>query len=125
MPISTLDHINFRATRELLDELRDFYCHVVGLSVGSRPPFSVQGYWLYAGDRAIVHLSVADADDDCPADVSSTFAHIAFACSDRASYERRLEESGVQYDVAVVPDLGVTQLFFKDPAGNGIELSFA
>ncbi len=109
----------------MLDQLREFYCDVVGLSVGDRPPFSEFGYWLYAGDRAIVHLSVADADDDCPADVSSTFAHIAFACSDRASYERRLEESCVQYDVAVVPDLGITQLFFKDPAGNGIELSFA
>ena len=124
MPVSNLDHINLRASRELLDQLRDFYCHVVGLSVGSRPAFSDHGYWLYAGEQAVVHLSVADAGDVYPADVRSTFAHVAFACSDRASHEHRLEESGVKYDVAVVPTLGLTQLFFQDPAGNGVELTF-
>ena len=32
-------HYNLRAPRKLLDELRDFYCDVVGLRVGERPPF--------------------------------------------------------------------------------------
>ena len=46
-----LNHYNLRANRELLDALRDFYCTVVGLTVGERPPFSSFGYWLYAGDQ--------------------------------------------------------------------------
>jgi len=124
MPVSKLDHINLRASSELLDELRDFYRDVVGLTLGSRPAFSDHGYWLYAGEQAVVHLSLADAGDVYPADVRSTFAHVAFACSGRTAYEQRLSESGVQYDVAVVPEFGMTQLFFQDPAGNGVELSF-
>ena len=124
MLVSNLDHINLRASRELLDELRDFYCDVVGLTPGSRPPFPDYGYWLYAGERAVVHLSLANEAEIPAADVQSTFAHVAFACSGRTTYERHLSESGVKYDVAVVPEFGITQLFFQDPAGNGVELSF-
>ncbi len=125
MPVSTIDHINLRASRELLDELRDFYTDVVGLTEGHRPPFSEFGYWLYAGERAVVHLSLAAADEERAADAASTIAHVAFACSGRTRFERRLADCGVQYKVAVVPGTGVTQLFCADPAGNVIELSFA
>ncbi len=124
MPVSKLDHINLRASHELLDRLRDFYCDVVGLTRGLRPPFAEHGYWLYAGERAVVHLSLASEGEIRAADVPSTFAHVAFACSDRTTYERHLSESGVKYDVAIVPEVGVKQLFFKDPAGNVVELSF-
>lgn len=124
MPVSNIDHINLRASRELLDELRDFYANVVGLTDGLRPTFREFGYWLYAGERAIVHLSLAAEGEVRAADVPSTFAHVAFACSGRTTYERRLSECGVTYDVAVVPEAGVTQLFFQDPAGNVVELSF-
>jgi catechol-2,3-dioxygenase len=124
MSVGSLDHINLRAPRELLDQLRDFYCDVVGLTLGSRPPFSNYGYWLYAGERAVVHLSLAKEGEIPGADVQSSFAHAAFACSGRTAYEQRLAEFGVQYEVAVVPESGITQLFFQDPAGNGVELSF-
>lgn len=124
MPVSNIDHINLRASRELLNELRDFYANVVGLTDGRRPPFPEFGYWLYAGERAIVHLSSAAEGEVRVADVPSTFAHVAFACSDRTAYERRLSEYGVAYKVAVVPEAGVTQFFLQDPAGNTVELSF-
>ncbi len=124
MPVSNLDHINLRAPRDSLDQLRDFYCDVVGLTVGRRPPFPEQGYWLYAGEQAVVHLSLTGEVGMPAADVPASFGHVAFACSDQTAYERRLAESGVKYDAAVVPDFGVTQLFFQDPAGNGVELSF-
>jgi len=124
MPVSNIDHINLRAPRELLDELRAFYANVVGLTDGHRPPFREFGYWMYAGERAIVHLSLAAEGEVRAADVPSTFAHVAFTCSDRASYERRLSEYGVTYKVAVVPETSVTQFFLQDPAGNTVELSF-
>ncbi len=124
MPVASLDHYNLRASRELLDELRGFYCNIVGLSVGDRPAFRKDGYWLYAGDQAILHLSVANAEDNCPPFADSTFDHAAFACSGRADYERRLVESNITYRTAVIPGTGRTQLFFADPAGNGVELNF-
>ena len=60
MQIISLDHFNLSAPSAVLEELRRFYCDVLGLTVGRRPPFGSDGYWLYAGDLALVHLSVAD-----------------------------------------------------------------
>lgn len=124
MRVVGLDHYNLRARRDLLDELRDFYCDVVGLSEGDRPAFHNDGYWLYAADRAVLHLSVAKDDDSCPPFADSTFDHAAFACAGRADYERRLMASDVTYRTAVIPGTGRKQLFFSDPAGNGVELNF-
>ena len=51
-----LDHINLRADRATLDALKDFYCDVLGLENGDRPPLGFPGYWLYSGGVATVHL---------------------------------------------------------------------
>jgi glyoxylase I family protein len=108
----------------LLDQLRDFYRDVVGLTLGYRPPFEEYGYWLYAGDKAVVHLSQSDGEEIPVSGVVTTFGHAAFACTDRPAVEARLSELGIDYKVARVPELGLLQLFLKDPAGNGVELSF-
>jgi len=55
MTVKNLDHFNIRASGPLLEELREFYCDLIGLSEGFRPPFEEAGYWLYAGDLAILH----------------------------------------------------------------------
>ena len=61
--ITGLNHINLRAPAELLAVLRDFYRDVLGLTVGPRPGFDSDGYWLYAGGHAIVHLSTQRAGE--------------------------------------------------------------
>lgn len=125
MPTLGLDHYNLRAPRALLESLRAFYCDVVGLKLGDRPPFATFGYWLYAGGHAILHLSEAAADEVRVPGVSTTFDHAAFNCAGRHEFEHRLAERGIDFRVAEVPATGLVQLFFKDPAGNGIELNFA
>ena len=124
MSVQAFDHYNLRAARPALEELRAFYCEVVGLRVGERPPFRRFGYWLYAGDRAVLHLSEADDGEQRAASVN-TFAHAAFNCTDRAAFERLLRSRSIAYRVAQVPLTGQVQLFFHDPAGNGVELQFA
>ena len=124
MPAIGFSHYNLRAPRALLDELRDFYCDVVGLSVGHRPPFRSFGYWLYAGEQAVLHLSEAGPDENRPAQPTGTFDHAAFRCTDRAAYESKLSARGIKYRVAVVPVTQQLQIFITDPAGNGIELNF-
>ena len=125
MTVQALDHYNLRAPRELLDEICAFYRDVVGLRVGPRPAFKRFGYWLYAGERPVLHLGEADPGEVCNVDVAGTFNHASFACTDRGEFERRLTRLGVQYRVAHVPLSGQEQLFFRDPAGNGVELIFA
>jgi catechol-2,3-dioxygenase len=122
--VQALDHYNLRAPRELLDEICAFYRDVVGLRVGPRPTFRRFGYWLYAGERPVLHLGEADPGEICNVDVAGTFNHASFACTDRIAFERRLEKLGVPYRVAHVPQSHQEQLFFRDPAGNGVELIF-
>jgi catechol 2,3-dioxygenase-like lactoylglutathione lyase family enzyme len=125
MPTLGFSHYNLRAPRPLLESLRSFYCEVVGLTVGHRPPFASFGYWLYAGDRDVLHLSEAASDEGRSAQAIGTFDHAAFACEGRDDYEQRLARRGVAYQLARVPATRQVQLFFKDPAGNGVELNFS
>jgi glyoxylase I family protein len=124
MPVAAFDHYNLRAARPMLDALRDFYRDVVGLTVGDRPPFRRFGYWLYAADRPVLHLSEADDGEARSGTAVTTFAHAAFNCTGRADFEARLKRFGVAYRTAGVPLLNLAQLFFHDPAGNGVELQF-
>ena len=125
MTVCGIDHFNIRASRELLEQVRVFYCDVIGLVVGDRPPFDSAGYWLYAGDHAVLHLSLAGADEQLATDAATTLNHVALACTGRAEMERKLAQFGVSFRTARVPATNVAQLFLEDPAGNGIELSFA
>ena len=119
-----LDHINLRADRATLDALKDFYCGVLGLEVGARPPFPNFGYWLYASGRPVVHLYQAGADETRRTDVATTFDHVAFQCEDSDSVEALLRARGVAFRKAAVPGGGPVQFFLTDPAGNKVELNF-
>jgi catechol-2,3-dioxygenase len=123
MPVDGFSHYNLRAPRALLEELRAFYCDIIGLTVGSRPPFASFGYWLYAGGEPLLHLTEARPGSELSA-APSTFDHAAFRCRDREGFERLLSARGVRFRVARVPLTGQVQLFLTDPAGNGIELNF-
>jgi catechol-2,3-dioxygenase len=125
MSIIGLNHYNLRAGRQTLDALRDFYVGVVGLQAGYRPPFNSFGYWLYAGDHAVLHLSEAGPDEQHRLNVSGTFDHVAFSCTDLAEFEARLRSLAIDYTSDRVPHTGQQQLFFHDPAGNGVELNFS
>ena len=123
MKILEFDHYNLCAPRELLESLRLFYTETVGLTVGYRPRFQKFGYWLYAGDHAVLHLTES-SQDNLMSSGQTSFNHAAFNCSGLQEFQQRLSELGVQYTTAHVPDLKRVQLFFSDPAGNGVELNF-
>jgi catechol 2,3-dioxygenase-like lactoylglutathione lyase family enzyme len=63
MSVVGFNHYNLRAPRELMEQLKAFYCDVLGLTQGKRPPFDSFGYWLYAGDQCVLHLSEAQPDE--------------------------------------------------------------
>ena len=54
--ILSINHIQLVAEKDLVIKLRDFYCNVVGLQEGFRPAFERFGFWLYIGDKDVVHL---------------------------------------------------------------------
>jgi extradiol dioxygenase family protein len=124
MAILDFNHLNLRAPPALLEKLRAFYCDVLGLTAGYRPPVNSVGYWLYAGERVVLHLSTALPEEPQPTEATTTFNHIAFSCADVTAFEQRLKQHGVSYRVGGM-QLGQIQIFLKDPAGNGVELNFA
>ena len=122
MNITRIDHINIAAPGPLLEQVRDFYCQVLGLENGFRPDFSSSGYWLYAGDSPLVHLSLSGSLPDSTS--RGHLDHVAFHASGLQAMIKRLEAAGIKYRCSDIPQLELSQLFFVDPAGVGIEVNF-
>jgi glyoxylase I family protein len=72
----------------------------------------------------VLHLTEALADEQHGSDVNSTIDHVAFTSTDLPSAVARVTAHGVMFHIDDVPLTGQRQMFFKDPAGNGIELNF-
>lgn len=124
MTVQALDHVNIRVAAADLPRLRDFYRDVLGLTVGWRPPFASHGYWLYAGDRPIVHLvQRTESELDRPY-AEGTVDHFAFRCSDLEGVLGRLALSGTPFTRSQVPGTQITQILCLDPIGLRVELSF-
>ena len=122
MEVKFLDHFNIRAPREQLSRVKKFYIDVLGFKEGFRPKFSGAGQWLYAGSNAIVHLS---EDESRTARKGQDFLdHIAMRCVGVNEFAQKLNELSIEFRPAVIPEIDMTQLFFKDPAGVTIELNF-
>ena len=127
-PMSTLslNHINIRATIELLNELRDFYCSALDLVDGARPAMISPGFWLYARENplALIHLSACKPGETRPSHQRNTLDHVAFTCRDPDTMRARLVALGLDFTVKTLTDPMLLQMFFSDPAGNNIELNF-
>jgi catechol-2,3-dioxygenase len=123
--ICGINHYNLRATPEIIEKLKKFYIEIVGLKLGHRPPFNNGGYWLYANDKDVLHLSFSKNDITNELHVSSTFDHMAFTAENEMDHINVLKENNIDYIIREVPEIGTRQIFFKDPAGNGIELIFS
>ena len=54
MPLGGLQHYTIEP--QDLERTKNFYCDVLGLENGDRPPLDFPGYWLYSGGIATVHL---------------------------------------------------------------------
>jgi len=117
-----IDHVNISAAPDLLREVRDFYCDVLGLSVGPRPSLSRPGYWLCSEGKAIIHL--IESTDHFPGEKQGCFDHFALQATGLAEVIEKLEASGIRYRLSHLPDAGVSQVFCHDPAGIRVELNF-
>jgi len=131
MPLTHMQH--FMVLAKDLEKTRAFYCDVLGLRDGDRPPFRFKGLWIYAGDVACIHVAERASYDETsrspanPADPndhgSGSVDHIAFAATDFDELVQRFERLGVKYRVTQVPGKPIRQLFVRDPDGIQIEIN--
>jgi catechol 2,3-dioxygenase-like lactoylglutathione lyase family enzyme len=110
-----------------IDSTRDFYCTVVGLTAGERPPLEFPGYWLYAGSTPCVHVAERTAYLRHAASLGLTGSgpvdHIAFSASDYDAVAARVDASGLPAVRNTVPAGGPRQFFVDDPNGVRIEIN--
>jgi len=121
-----LDHVNI--TTAVCEATKDFYVDVVGLTVGDRPPFQFGGYWLYAGEYAVIHLNDALSPGSThPRDAHGMAAldHVAFRMMGLSTTRKKIEELGLKHRITVVPRNGDVQIFVDDPNGVTVELNFS
>jgi catechol 2,3-dioxygenase-like lactoylglutathione lyase family enzyme len=112
-----------------LDAARRFFVDVVGLVDGARPPFRVDGAWLYADGRAVIHLvdstlPAASPDEAAHGRVAPRIDHIAFGVDSRDAWRAliaRMEAAGVAYQRGEVPLTQQVQLFVALAPGVVIE----
>lgn len=139
MPNLSLNHFSIRSLE--IEKTTDFYCKLLGLTVGPRPEFPFPGVWLYNGDEsswanAVLHLIAIDKNDPNglkqylgERDPSSLYGsgavdHIAFFATGLEEKINLLKELKISYRERTVPVIGLHQIFLDDPNGIVIELNY-
>jgi catechol 2,3-dioxygenase-like lactoylglutathione lyase family enzyme len=129
MPLGVLQHYTIEPSN--LEATKDFYCDVLGLENGDRPPLGFPGYWLYSGGIPTVHLlgprqprEGVVVRGEKKYDGTGRFDHIAFAATDIDEVRSRLEGKKMKFRENTVPRTGAKQIFLHDPDGVGVELNF-
>ncbi len=113
-----LDHVNIRCSD--LDTTRKFFEDIVGLTVGDRPDFPFPGYWLYAADKAVVHL-VEMALSGEPGGKGS-MDHFALRGGDYAVQTAAIRAAGLSSREVGVPGMNLKQVFVQGPDDIVVEL---
>ena len=121
--ILSINHIQLVAEKDLVIQLKDFYCNVVGLTEGSRPPFERFGFWLYIGDKDVLHL-ITPKEGVGRSPQKSSFDHIAFKTDNYEDILKKLASLHIPFEEKPIPGMSAHQIFLYDPAGNRVELNF-
>lgn len=115
-----LDHINIKAPMPALRQEKQFFCELLGLQEGFRPQFSTPGYWLYADDKPLIHLS--ESGDDVMH--QGCVDHVAFQASGLAAFIDCLRDRQTPYTMNHIAETRTTQVFVRSPLGVRLEVLF-
>ncbi len=120
MQLDRLDHVNLRTAK--LDAMVDWYCTILGMENGARPPFPFPGAWLYAGEHAVVHLIGVDAPPPDAGDLK--IEHFALTATGLSEFMARLDSADIAYQAVRVPGFNILQINLHDVDGNHIHIDF-
>ena len=133
MPLSHIEH--FLLQTDDMEATRDWYVRVLGMRVGPSPDFKFPVFWLYLGDKDVVHVTQGGNDvsenrkryvGQQSTEVRGTGVvdHIAFRASGLKQTVEHLKALGIAFRSRRVSDQGLYQLFLMDPNDVKIELNF-
>ncbi len=132
MPVERMEH--YLVLSDDIEETKRFYCEVLGMREGFRPDLGFPGYWLYVGEVPCIHIAEwgtykvftdrVGIPISTRADGTGALDHIAFNASGYEEIVERLEPLGVVLGRNLLDEIGLRQLFIRDPNGLVIELNF-
>ena len=134
MPLSHMEH--FLLQTEDIEATKDWYVKVLGLRVGPCPDFKFPVYWLYLGERDVLHITTGgkNVSDNRKKYVgqesdatrgTGVIDHVAFRATGLEAMIENFKKSGIAFKERQVDDQGLYQLFLFDPNGVKVELNFA
>lgn len=133
MPLCNIDHYLIQTID--LEGTKDWYCDILGMHVGESPDFKMPVYWLYLGDKDVLHLAEGGANvsenrlkylgqQSTDTHGSGVVDHIGFRCTGLKEMMGHLDSRAIDYTRRQVDDQGLFQLFLMDPNGVKVELNF-
>jgi len=134
MPLDHIEHFLLQTAD--MEKTRAWYVDVLGMRVGPNPDFKFPVFWLYLGDKDVVHVTeggknVSDnrkkyvGQESQATSGSGAVDHIAFRATGLREMITHLRSLAVDFKQRRVDDQGLYQLFMFDPNGVKIELNFA
>ena len=134
MPLSHIEHFLLQTTD--MEKTREWYTRVLGMRVGPSPDFKFPVFWLYLGDKDVVHVTqggkgvsenrkkyVGQQSDALEG--TGVVDHIAFRATGLREMIAHLRSLKVDFKQRQVDDQGLYQLFLFDPNGVKVELNYA
>jgi catechol 2,3-dioxygenase-like lactoylglutathione lyase family enzyme len=132
MPLQRLEH--YLVLSDDIHKTRDFYCDVLGMTEGFRPQLDFPGFWLYVGDTPCIHIAewqtyaVWTQAVGIPvserASATGPVDHIAFNATGFDEMRARLLSRKLEWSENSLDDIGMKQMFLRDPNGVPIEINF-
>ena len=134
MPLSHIEHFLLQTAD--MDKTRAWYVDVLGMRVGPNPDFKFPVFWLYLGDKDVVHVTEGGKNvsenrkryvgqESQATTGSGAIDHLAFRATGLREMMAHLKSLGVDFKQRQVDDQGLYQLFMFDPNGIKIELNYA
>jgi catechol 2,3-dioxygenase-like lactoylglutathione lyase family enzyme len=134
MPLSHIEHFLLQTTD--MAKTREWYVNVLGMRVGPSPDFKFPVFWLYLGDKDVVHVTEGGAkvsenrkryvgQESQATTGSGAIDHLAFRATGLREMMAHLKSLGVDFKQRQVDDQGLYQLFMFDPNGIKIELNYS
>ena len=126
MRLQDIHHVAIRTLD--LEKTNKFYVDVLGMSFAKRPAMDFPGSWFQIGEHTMIHVLAGSGAYDTDGKfrtVGGCVDHISIGAEGYDGFTRRFAENGLDWREFAIPEVGIMQLFLRDPNGILIELNFS
>ena len=117
------DHISLSAKNP--EKMRDFLVALLDVKVGTRAKLSFDGYFLFAGDKDVIHIfgqSQPGKHNATEETEQNIVHHISFFSDNYKDVMDRISSLDLHYSIKQASDSSKVQIFVRAPENLMIEI---